>query len=91
MIGKSLQEVVNSYNIGEEKLVFAQSPKGTVMLLYGGHKYVLVSETNGEFHFVIIFMWNEAKVKTLSLFSVVKIGSVQVQKFSEFLRLSGNF
>lgn len=29
--------------MGDEKLVFAQSPKGRDMLLYGGHKYVLVS------------------------------------------------
>lgn len=33
--------MVNSRNIGDEKIVFAQSPKGRDMLLYGGHKYVL--------------------------------------------------
>jgi hypothetical protein len=44
---RKLEKVVNSRQISEEKLVFAQSEKGREMLLNGGHKYVLVLSRNG--------------------------------------------
>lgn len=34
-------QVVHSSKINQEKLVFAQSPKGKKMLIHGGHKYVM--------------------------------------------------
>lgn len=38
--------MLNSSKLDQEKLVFAQSPKGKRMLIHGGHKYVLAYTEN---------------------------------------------
>lgn len=39
-------QMLNSSKLDQEKLVFAQSPKGKRMLIHGGHKYVLAYSEN---------------------------------------------